>query len=106
MKRIALLVAALASLAPLSAALAQSGGTIRVLGRAVVEAAPDFVTVRVGVTSRAPTPTATLDQNSASARKIIDFAKKFGISEREMQTGAVNLMQTFKTLREPGGTTR
>ena len=72
----------------------------------MVETAPDFVTVRVGVASRAPTPTAALDQNSASARKIIDFAKTFGVDERDMQTDAVNLSQTFKTVRDPSGTTR
>jgi uncharacterized protein YggE len=86
-------------------ALAQDG-RIRVIGRAVVETVPDFVTVRVGVASRAPTPTAALDQTSASARKIIDFAKKLGINERDMQTDAVNLSQTFKTVRDPNGGTR
>ena len=106
MRRTVLLLAAVASLVPVSFALAQGGGTIRVLGRALVETPPDFVTVRVGVASRASMPTAALDQNSAAARKIIDFAKKFGIDEREMQTDAVNLSQTFKTVREPNGTTR
>lgn len=106
MSRIIFLVAALVSLVPPAPSSAQGGGTIRVLGRALVETAPDFVTVRVGVASRAPTPTAALDQNSASARKIIDLAKKFGIDERDMQTDAVNLSQAFKTVRDPNGTTR
>lgn len=106
MTRIALVLAALVSLAPFSSSLAQSGGTIRVIGRAIVETSPDFVTVRVGVATRAPTPTAALDQNSAAARKIIDFAKTFGINERDIQTDAVNLSQTFKNVREPGGTSR
>ena len=107
MTRVALFAAALASLVAASMpALAQGEGRIRVIGRAVVEAVPDYVTVRVGVSNRAPTPTAALDQNSASARKIIDFAKKFGINERDMQTDAVNLSQTFKTVRDPNGGTR
>ena len=106
MMRFALVLSTLATLASASPGLAQSGGTVRVLGRALVETAPDYVTVRVGVASRAPTPTAALDQNSASARKIIDFAKKFGVDERDMQTDAVNLSQTFKTVRDPSGTTR
>jgi uncharacterized protein YggE len=87
-------------------ALAQGEGRIRVIGRAVVETVPDYVTVRVGVTSRAPTPTAALDQNSAAARKIVDFAKASGIAERDIQTDAVNLSPLFKTVRDPNGTTR
>lgn len=79
---------------------------MRIIGRATVEVAPDFVTVRVGVSNRAPSPTAALDQNSAAARKIIDFAKSFGVEERDIQTDAVNLSPVFKTVREPGGATR
>ena len=107
MSRATLLAAALVALLAASAAPAVAqDGRIRVIGRGVVETSPDFVTVRVGVASRAPSPTAALDQNSAPARKIIDFAKKFGINERDMQTDAVNLSQTFKTVRDPNGGTR
>jgi uncharacterized protein YggE len=87
-------------------ALAQAEGRVRIVGRGLVEVAPDFVTVRVGISNKAPSPTAALDQNSAIARKIIDFAKKFGIEERDAQTDAVNLSPTFKTVREPSGATR
>ena len=98
------LAAAVACLPAL--ALAQTEGRIRVIGRGLVEVAPDFATVRVGISSKAPSPTAALDQNSAIARKIIDFAKKFGVEERDVQTDAVNLSPTFKTVREPNGATR
>ena len=40
------------------------------------------------------------------ARKIIDFSKKFGVEERDIQTDAINLSPVFKTVREPGGGTR
>ena len=45
-------------------------GKMRVLGRASIEVAPDHVSVRLGITSKAPSPTAALDQNSAVAKKI------------------------------------
>jgi uncharacterized protein len=80
--------------------------TIRVIGRATVEAVPDHVTVRVGVSSRAPTPTAALDQNSGAARRVIDFTKSFGIDEREIATDAVNLVPAFKQVRDPNGNFR
>ncbi len=106
MTRMALLAAAIVCLAPSMPAAAQGDGRMRVIGSALVDVAPDFVTVRVGVSNRAPTPTAALDQNSAAARKIIDFSKKFGVEERDVQTDAVNLAPIFKTVREPGGATR
>jgi len=94
------------SLAALAPAAAQNEGRIRVIGRAVVEAVPDTVTVRIGVSNKAASPTAALDQNSAAAHKIIDFSKKSGIAERDIQTDSVNLAQAFKNVREPNGTTR
>jgi uncharacterized protein YggE len=107
MIRMSLLAALCAALlAPAAPAVAQGGGKMRVVGRATVETAPDLVTVRVGVQSRATTPTAALDQNSAVARKIIDFAKTFGVQERDLQTDAVNLTQMFKSVREPNGNMR
>ena len=64
------------------------------------------VTVRVGITNRAASPTAALDQNSAVARKIIDFAKQFGIPEKDIQTDSINLAPAYKSVQEPGGRTR
>jgi len=81
-------------------------GKIRVIGRAAVEAVPDYVTVQVGITNRASSPSAALDQNSAIARKIIDFAKKSGIGEQDIRTDSINLNPAFKTVRDPNGTTR
>jgi uncharacterized protein len=81
-------------------------GKMRVLGRGTVEAVPDYVTVQVGISNRASSPTAALDQNSAVARKIVDFSKRFGVDERDIQTASVNLAPIFKTVRDPNGTTR
>ena len=94
-----------AGLAPTSAQAAREG-KVRIIGRATIEAVPDYVTVQVGISNRAPSPTAALDQNSAVARKIIDFSKSFGVPERDIQTSSVNLAPNYKTVREPNGTTR
>ena len=94
-----------AGLAPASAQGAREG-RVRIIGRATIEAVPDYVTVQVGISNRAPSPTAALDQNSAVARKIIDFSKSFGVPERDIQTASVNLAPNYKTVREPNGTTR
>ena len=106
MSRAALFAAALVSLMAASTPALAQDGRIRVIGRAVVEVVPDYVTVRIGVSNRASSPTAALDQNSATARKIVEFAKASGIQERDIQTDAVNLSPLFKTVRDPSGTTR
>ena len=93
-------------LAPPAFAQTTHEGKVRILGRSTVETVPDNVTVRVGISNRAPSPTAALDQNSAIARKIVDFSKRFGIGEQDIQTDAINLAPTFKTVRDPNGTTR
>ena len=107
MMRMTLVAAVLAGVAALPLpASAQSDGKMRVIGRATVEVAPDFVTVRVGVSTRAPSPTAALDQNSAVARKIIDFSKTFGVEARDIQTDAINLSPVTKSVRDPNGNMR
>ena len=67
---VALLSAILA--APASAQGVREG-KMRIVGRATIEAVPDYVTVQVGISNRASSPTVALDQNSAVARKIIDL---------------------------------
>jgi uncharacterized protein YggE len=107
MMRRTLAAAVLAGVAalPLSAS-AQNDGKMRIVGHAAVEIAPNFVVVRVGVSSKAPSPTAALDQNSAVARKIIDFSKTFGVEARDIQTDAVILSPVTKSVREPNGNFR
>ena len=96
----------LASFALASPAFAQKEGRIRIIGRAVLEVVPDEVTVRIGVSNKAPTPTAALDQNSGIARKLIDFTKKFGVDARDIQTGRVSLQPNYKNVRDQSGMTR
>src|SRR5262249_15392889 len=109
-RSIAMLVASITlSLATLTAPAFSQGireGRIRIIGRASVEAVPDYATVQVGISNRAPSPSAALDQNSAIARKIIDFAKRFGIAEQDIRTDSVNLSPVFKTVRDANGNMR
>jgi len=95
-----------AIMAPPATAQSNREGRIRILGHGSVEAVPDFVMVRVGISNRAASPTAALDQNSATARKIVDFAKQFAISEQDIRTDSINLAQAFKSVREPNGSTQ
>jgi uncharacterized protein YggE len=81
-------------------------GRMSILGRATVEVTPDIAVVRVGITNKAASPTAAMDQNSAIARKIIGFSKQFGIADDDIQTDAINLHPAFKNVREPNGNTR
>ena len=107
MRRITLLAAAVASAFALAApAAAQGEARMRIVGRAAIDVAPDHVIVRVGVSSKAATPTAALDQNSAVARKIIEFSKTFGVEARDIQTDAVTLAPVMKSVREPNGNFR
>jgi uncharacterized protein len=81
-------------------------GKIRILGRASIEVVPDQVIVRVGISNRAASPTAALDQNSAIARRIVEFSKTFGADERSVRTETINLAPAFKSVRDPNGTVR
>jgi uncharacterized protein YggE len=74
-----------------SAAQTSDARRINVLGRATTEAAPDYATVTVGVSTRAASPTAALDRNSAVAREVIAFSTRFGIEPRDIQTTSVQV---------------
>src|SRR5262249_22192433 len=109
MRRSFLLILAIASFAavlasPLSAQT--SGGKMRIAGRATIEKVPDMVSVTVGVTKKAATPAAAIDQNSTAARQIVDFSKKFGVPDQDIRTASVNLSPAYRPVRAPDGTTR
>ncbi len=78
-------------------------GTIEVVGHASLAATPDIATVQVGVSTRASTPAAALDQNSAAARTITEAARSFGIAPADIRTSTVSLNPTYKMVRDPTG---
>lgn len=106
MKPAGLLIAA-ALLGAAAPALAQGAptepGTIEVVGHASRAVAPDLATVQVGVSTRAPTPAAALDQNSSAARAIADAARAFGIAPADIYTSNVSLSPTYRTVRDANG---
>ena len=102
MRTPAVLLACSLAVAPAAAQTVQPE-RITVLGRATVERAPDYAAVQVGVTNRAATPAAALDENSAIAARIVAFAKQFGVEARDLRTASVNLSPVTKPVREPNG---
>ncbi len=81
-------------------------GRISVLGRGVVERAPEQAAVQIGVSNRGTTPTATMDANSAAAARVIAFAKRFGVEARDIRTSSVRLSESFRTITDPSGRSR
>jgi uncharacterized protein YggE len=80
-----------------------SAGRLRAIGRSSVEVSPDLALVQVGVSTKAATPSDTLDQNSAAARRVVDYARGFGIAANDIRTASVNLGPVTKNVRNPGG---
>lgn len=77
--------------------------TMNIVGRATLEAAPDFASISIGVTNRAPTTAAAIDATSAAAAKIVAAARAFGIAPRDVQTSYVSLQPAYKNVRDPNG---
>ncbi|HMO29218.1 SIMPL domain-containing protein [Enterovirga sp.] len=88
-------------------AMAETSGASRplmtVTGRATLEAAPDFASISIGVTNKAPTTAAAIDATSAAAGKIATSAIAFGIAPRDIQTSYVALQPAYKSVRDPNG---
>lgn len=78
--------------------------TMNIVGRATLEAPPDFASVSIGVTNKAQTTAAAIDATSTASAKIAAAAKTFGIAPRDIQTSYVSLQQSFKSVRNPDGT--
>jgi uncharacterized protein YggE len=67
-------------------------------------AAPDIAQVGAGVTVRAPTAKAAMQQNAAAMQKVIDRLRALGIAAKDIQTSTVNLNAQFTYPQ--GGTPR
>lgn len=106
MKKTPLLLALVAAILSAPAAAQTPEGRINVLGRGVVERAPDHASIQVGLSSKGPTPTATIDANSAAISRVIAFAKQSGVEVRDIRTSSVNLSETFRSVTEPSGRSR
>ena len=72
----------------LTAASAQNSprATISTTGEGAASAAPDFVTVTIGVQSQSKTAGAALAENSKATAAVIDALKGVGVAAKDIQT--------------------
>jgi uncharacterized protein len=99
---LAAVAAAYASPAPAQSALAASG-TIEVVGHSTNPVTPDQATIQIGVSTRAASPAAALDDNSAAARRVAELARSSGIEPGDIRTSSVSLTPSYRPTRDPGG---
>lgn len=84
------LVVAWAAALSLSPAQAQDNEHyVSVTGQGTVPAVPDMAEVVAGVTTRAPTARAALEQNAAVIARIADALRLAGIQDRDIRTTSV-----------------
>lgn len=100
MRRLAARLFAAALIAPIapSAALAadEAPARITITGAGLAAAAPDLVTVTIGVETRAETAEAALAENNAKARALADAARAAGVAARDVQTSGLSLFPIYE----------
>jgi hypothetical protein len=77
--------------------------TIEIVGHALNPVTPDQAMVQIGVSTRAASPAAALDDNSAAARRVAELARNSGIEPGDIRTSSVLLTPTYRPMRDPGG---
>ena len=75
---------------------------LTVSGEGRVEAAPDMAVVRLGVTRRADSPSAALEDMSAGTRAVLSRLREAGIAERDLQTAELTLGPVWHHDRDRG----
>lgn len=96
-------VVALVALAMPAAALAQTplqplsqGTRLDVVATGEVTRVPDIARISAGVVTQAPTAAAALGANGAQMNRVIAALRRAGVSERDIQTSAVNLSPNYR----------
>jgi len=75
----------------------QAGGPVVELSVSEsVKARPDMVTIGAGVTSRAPTAVAAMQQNAKDMTAVVDRIKALGIPKEDIQTTGINLNAQYQ----------
>ena len=77
--------------------------SIEIVGEASVEAAPDFASVTLGVTTAAKDAGAALDANSKAVAALIAALKGDGVAAADIQTSSLSVSPNFAS-RKPGST--
>lgn len=94
------LFACLACIAPLHSALA-ADKLITVTGEAMTTAAPDRVTMRLGVSTQGKTARDASEANAKTMTTVIAAIKAAGAEERDIQTARLSLQPQFE--QKPNG---
>ena len=88
-----------AGLAPASAQGAREG-KVRIIGRATIEAVPDYVTVQGRHLEPSPVANRRARPELGGRPQDHRFFKEFRRTERDIQTSSVNLAPNYKTVRD------
>lgn len=88
-----------------SAAIAQGAQQrqIQVSGEAKIEVRPDLARVTIGVSNEGADAVATMNANAVAATKIIETAKKAGVTPEDIVTANLSLQPRFRDRRNPDG---
>jgi uncharacterized protein YggE len=73
----------------------EAAARIRVQGSGSVRAAPDLLTVSLGVQTRATTAKAALADNSRRAQALLDTLGQRGVAAEDRQTSQVSVQQSY-----------
>ena len=99
MRHLVLPLAALAAVAPASAAevaIQVQGPVTEITASQTVQSEPDQATVGAGVTTRAPTAVAAMRDNAAKMERVLARLASLGIPRRDVQTSGVNLNPQYR----------
>ncbi|WP_068075927.1 SIMPL domain-containing protein [Novosphingobium lentum] len=100
MLRSSLAIAALAGLStPAFAAevqVASQGPVVEISATETVQSDPDIATIGAGVTTRAPTAVAAMQQNAAAMDKVIARLRALGIPRADIQTNGISLNAQYQ----------
>lgn len=80
--------------------------TISVTGSGAASAAPDILTVNIGVEASGKNAAATMRAVNGQAGAVLDVARGLGVEPKDMQTGGVSLSPIYDNQRHSNGTAR
>ena len=74
--------------------------TISVRGSGAIAVTPDLVTLKVGVSTRDPSPAKALKANSAQVTKLFETLERFGVAKRDIQTSSFSVIPFYNRRRK------
>lgn len=80
--------------------------TITVTGSGVAAAAPDILTINIGVEASSKNAAETMRAVNARAGAVLAVARSLGVASKDMQTGGVSLSPVYDNQRNTNGSYR